>query len=47
MSQKQVDRRSWLRGLAGAGGLFALDAAFTAERTVDTAGSLDPTAARR
>ena len=33
MSQKQVDRRSWLRGLAGVGGLFALDAAFTAERT--------------
>jgi hypothetical protein len=33
MSQTQLDRRSWLRGLAGAGGLLALDAAFTAERT--------------
>jgi len=28
-----MDRRSWLRGLTGAGGLFALDAAFTAKRT--------------
>lgn len=33
MSEMQMDRRSWLRKLAGAGGLFALDAAFTAERT--------------
>src|ERR1035437_2223106 len=33
MSEKQVDRRSWLRGFAGAGGLIGLDAAFTAERT--------------
>jgi galactonate dehydratase len=33
MSQQRMDRRSWLRGLTGAGGLFALDAAFTAERT--------------
>ncbi len=33
MVQKQVDRRSWLRGVVGAGGLLALDAAFTTERT--------------
>ena len=33
MSPQQMNRRSWLRGLTGAGGLFALDAAFTAERT--------------
>jgi galactonate dehydratase len=29
----QVDRRSWLRGLTGAAGLFGLDALFTARRT--------------
>ncbi len=32
-SESKIDRRTWLRSLTGAGGLFALDAAFTAERT--------------
>ena len=33
MSQFQIDRRSWLRGLMGAGALYGMDAMFTAERT--------------
>jgi len=33
MSQAQIDRRCWLRGLTGAAGLFGLDAALNAERT--------------
>src|SRR4030043_527514 len=33
MSQPQVNRRSLMGGLLGAGGLFGLDAAFTAQRT--------------
>ncbi|MDE0436520.1 MAG: galactonate dehydratase [Bryobacterales bacterium] len=33
MSRFRMNRRSWLRGLAGAGALVGLDALFTAERT--------------
>lgn len=33
MSQVQIDRRSWLRGLLGPAALFSLDAAFAAQRT--------------
>lgn len=33
MSRFYMNRRSWLRGLAGAGALVGLDALFTAERT--------------
>jgi len=33
MSLSQMNRRSWLRGLAGTGALFGMDALFTAERT--------------
>jgi galactonate dehydratase len=33
MSRSQMNRRSWLRGLAGTGALFGMDALFTAERT--------------
>ena len=33
MSRFRMNRRSWLRGLAGAGALVGLDAMFTAERT--------------
>ncbi len=33
MSRSPMNRRSWLRGLAGAGALFGMDALFTAERT--------------
>ena len=33
MPRSLIDRRSWLRGLIGSGGLFGLDAAFTAKRT--------------
>jgi galactonate dehydratase len=33
MSRSQMDRRSLLRGLTGAGALFALDSMFTAQRT--------------
>ena len=33
MSRPQMNRRSWLRGLAGAGALFGMDALYTAERT--------------
>jgi galactonate dehydratase len=33
MSPFQIDRRSWLRGLMGAGALYGMDALFTAERT--------------
>ena len=33
MTRWQMNRRSWLRGLTGAGALFGLDALLTAERT--------------
>jgi galactonate dehydratase len=33
MSLSRMNRRSWLRGLAGTGALFGMDALFTAERT--------------
>ncbi len=33
MPHSQMNRRSWLRGLTGAGALYSLDALFTAERT--------------
>ncbi len=33
MSQTQIDRRSWLRSLTGAAGLFGLEASFLAQRT--------------
>ncbi|MGH9630503.1 MAG: galactonate dehydratase [Bryobacteraceae bacterium] len=37
MSQVQMDRRSWLRGLAGSAALLGLDAVFTTERTAAAA----------
>lgn len=33
MLKNEIDRRSWLRTMIGAGGLYGLDAMFTAERT--------------
>lgn len=33
MTHSRMNRRGWLRGLAGAGALFGLDALFTAERS--------------
>ena len=33
MSRSGMNRRSWLRGLIGAGSLVGMDAMFTAERT--------------
>lgn len=33
MTHSRINRRDWLRGLAGAGALFGLDALFTAERS--------------
>ena len=33
MSQAQIDRRSWLRGLTGAAGLLGLESAFHVQRT--------------
>lgn len=33
MTHSRMNRRGWLRGLAGAGSLFGLDTLFTAERT--------------
>ena len=33
MTHSRMNRRDWLRGLAGAGALFGLDALFTAERS--------------
>ncbi|MCE5307331.1 MAG: galactonate dehydratase [Acidobacteriales bacterium] len=33
MSQTQIDRRSWLRNLTGAAGLFGLEASFLAQRS--------------
>ena len=33
MSKFHLDRRTWLRGMMGAGALYGMDAMFTAERT--------------